>query len=355
MTGSIAPRHVEAIDRYRPGTSIPGFTNGKLSSNEAPLGPSPGAIRAIARSAPAAGRYRVADSLRRRLASEEGVDEEQAVVTNGSDELCYLVAALFIRPGAPVVLADPPYQINEIASRLQDGALRFVPLRDGAHDLEAMTRAATGASVLWLPNPHNPTGTVVSHAALRELMRVVPDDCVVVLDEAYRPYADPGLLPDVGELLALHQNLLIQRTLSKAHALAGLRVGFALGGAELIAAIERVRPPFNVNSAAIAAAEQALDDVAWSRYAVAATRRERDRFAAFLSELGVAFFPSQANFITVRPSEPALVRDRLAACGISVRDGGELGLEGWLRVSIGSPPAMALVRAVLRDAEGPGA
>jgi histidinol-phosphate aminotransferase len=348
---SLAPPHAARIARYRPGSSVDGVAQGKLSSNETPLGPSPATIRAIAASAPDANRYTVADALRRLLATEVGVDADQVVVTNGSDELCYLVAALFIRPGVPVVLSDPPYRINEIVSRLQEGALRFVPLRNGVHDLERMARAATDAALLWLPNPHNPTGTAVQHDGLRWLLQRVPASCIVVLDEAYRCFVDRPRRPNVHELLTDHANLLVQRTLSKSYALAGLRVGFAFGDREVIGAIDGVRPPFNVNSAALAGAAQALRDRAWSDYNVAAVRRERERFAAFLQALGVTHWPSQGNFITVRPSDSARVRSLLAERGISVRNGEELGLDGWLRITIGSPPRMALVRQVLRETE----
>jgi len=348
---ALAPRHAARIARYRPRRSVDGIAQGKLSSNETPLGPSPATIRAIAASAPEANRSAVGDARRRLLATEVGVETDRIVVTNGSDELCYLVAALFIRPAAPVVLSDPPYQINEIASRLQDGELRFVPLRNGVHDLEAMARAASDAAVLWLPNPHNPTGTAVEHDGLRWLLRRVPASCIVVLDEAYRCFVDRERRPDVHELLADHANLLVQRTLSKSYSLAGLRIGFAFGDREVVGAIDGVRPPFNVNSAALAGAAQALRDRAWSNYNVAAVRRERERFAASLQELGMTHWPSQGNFITVRPRDPARVRSLLADRGISVRDGEELGLGGWLRISIGSPPRMALVRQVLRETE----
>lgn len=343
-----ANSRLAAIEAYRPGRSAPS-AEGKLSSNESPLGPSTRVRRAIAASANSAHRYPEASALRDLVAAAADVAPEQVVLGNGSDELCYLIATLFVDAGARVVLSDPCYRIDEIVTRLHGGAPVFIPLRHGVHDAEAMAAAAADAALVWLPTPHNPTGRALPPAAITELLEAVPGDCLVVLDEAYRAYAEPDARPDVATLLQRHPNLVVQRTFSKVHALAGLRIGYALAAPDVAEALERIRPPFNVNVAAVAAARAALADGAWSDYVVDLVRRERCKLEDLLDELGWDYHPSQANFVTLRPPDAERLFSALERAGIAVRDGGDLGIAGWLRVSIGSPAQMAVVRGTIFD------
>lgn len=343
-----AARRLDGLARYRPGRDA-ADEGGKLSSNELFLGPSARVRSAIAGSADVAHRYPASEPLRDAIAAMVGIARDRVVLTSGSDELCYLLAAVVIAEGDRVVLSDPSYRMDEIVTRLAGGAIHAVPTRAGAHDLPAMAAAARGARLLWLPSPHNPTGVAVDPDELERMLDDVPESCLVVLDEAYRDFVDPGRRPDSLALLERHPNLVVQRTLSKAHGLAGLRVGFGLAHPDLVVTLDTIRPPFNVNATALAAASAALADTAWRDYAVALTRRERDRLQATLAALGIEHWPSQANFVTVRAGEdaPALLA-ALAAAGIVVRDGADLGVPGWVRISIGAPAAMALVRAALR-------
>jgi histidinol-phosphate aminotransferase len=347
----LAGERLDALRDYAAGQSSP-RPAGKLSSNESPFGASPRVRTAIARSAAHAHRYGSSEELRERIAEVCGVSADQVVVTNGSDELCYLIATLFLTAGARVVLSDPCYQIDELVTRLHLGVPVFVPLRSGAHDLEAMAAAAADAALLWLPSPHNPTGLAVAPAALGSFLAAVPPACLVVLDEAYRPYTDPELRPDVAALLEQHPNLVVQRTLSKADGLAGLRIGYGIGTPEAIRALNRIRPPFNINQAALAAALVTLSERAWPEYVVELVRRERTRFEGTLATLGVDYYPSQANFTTFRPTRPHQFHEALADQGLVVRDGADLGIEGWVRATIGAPPQMALLRGVLTNHEG---
>jgi histidinol-phosphate aminotransferase len=342
----IAAERTASVHRYTGGREA-GRPAGKLSSNEAPLGPSPRARAAIAGAAAVAHRYAGAGELRALVAEREGVRPEQVVLTSGSDELCYLLATVFIPPGAPVVLSDPCYRIDELVTRLHHGAAVFVALREGAHDLDAMAAAAERAAVVWLPSPHNPTGLAVDPAALDRFLAAVPAACLVVLDEAYRHYVDPELRPDARVLVAAHPNLVVQRTFSKAYALAGLRIGYGIGDPEVIAALDAIRPPFNINAAALAGARAALADVAWRDYTVELVVRERRRLESLLASLEVKFHPSQANFVAVRPPRAAELHAALARQGLVIRDGADLGHDGWVRISIGAPPQMAVLRAVL--------
>lgn len=352
MSVSVLPaavqRRLATLRAYQPGAAAT-TAAGKLSSNEAPLGPAPGVLSALAAAAASVNRYPSSGSLARTLASNEGIDEDQLILTNGSDELCYLIATLFIEPGARVVLSDPCYQIDELVSRLAHGEPAFVALQaDGGHDLEAMATHAQDAAVLWLPSPHNPTGVAVHPAQLTQFLHSVPSSCLVVLDEAYRCYVDVGLRSESERLIAEHPNLIVQRTFSKAYALAGLRLGYGIGSTDVIAALNGIRPPFNVNAAAIAAAHAALQNPAWRDYAVELVRRDRDRLQETLVELGIEHFHSQANFVTLRPHDLVGLKQALSDAGLVARDGADLGLQGWLRVSIGAPPEMATLRAVMR-------
>jgi histidinol-phosphate aminotransferase len=343
---AIAAERTASVHRYRGGREA-ARPAGKLSSNESPLGPSPRARAAIADAAAAAHRYAGAGDLRALVADAHDVRPEQIVLTSGSDELCYLLATVFIPPGAPVVLSDPCYRIDELVTRIHGGTAVFVALRDGAHDLDAMAAAAQHAAVVWLPSPHNPTGLAVDPTALGRFLAVVPPECLVVLDEAYRHYVDPALRPDASALVAAHPNLVVQRTFSKAYGLAGMRIGYGIGDPAVIAALDAIRPPFNINAAAIAGARAALADVAWRDYAVELVVRERRRLEALLASLGLEFHPSQANFVAVRPPRTAELHAALAREGIVIRDGADLGHDGWVRISIGAPPQMAILRAVL--------
>jgi len=341
----------QAVTPYQPGGAVSGEPSGKLSSNESHLGPGPAVIAAIAAVAPEAHIYRTSDGLREAIASRLNVGADQVIVTNGSDEVCYLTAGALIEPGDLVVLSDPPYRINEIVSVLNGAELARVPIRDGAHDLDGLAAAAQEAKLLWLPTPHNPTGVALSPDKLEAFLDAVPDRCWVVLDEAYRAFLPREQRPDAGRLLARHPNLVVQRTLSKSAGLAGVRVGFALGSPELIASLERLRAPFNVNAVALAAAEAALEHPAWGEYAVTQVRRQRAEFEAFLAELGVEFWSSQTNFVSLLPRSAEVAIAGLRRRGIAVRDGADLGMPGWIRVTIGSAPRMRLVRESLIETE----
>ncbi|MGH3264649.1 MAG: pyridoxal phosphate-dependent aminotransferase [Trebonia sp.] len=347
-----AQQRVAAFNSYRPGRPAETI-DGKLSSNEAPLGPAPVVRAAINEAAKNINRYPEAGSLVERIAAQESVDPATVVVTNGSDELCYVLAMLFVAPGATVVLSDPCYQIDDLVSRVQGGRPVRVPvLADGSQDLEGMAAAAADASILWLPTPHNPTGVAVAPEELDRLLEAVPQTCLVVVDEAYRAYADPVLRPASRELIARHPNVLVQRTFSKDYGLAGLRIGYGLGAPELIDALNRVKPPFNVNAVAIAAAQAAIDSQDWCAYGIELVLRERARLERTLEELRVEFYASQANFVTFKPPSVGTLQTAFSLAGLVARDGADLGLPGWMRVSVGSPAVMARLRAVLEKTLG---
>lgn len=344
-----AARHVGQIDPYVPGRASE-VRLGKLSSNELYIGVSPQVRDAVAACTDSAHMYLSQGGLVEAIARFTHAGPARIVATSGSDELCFLLGALLLEPGDRVVLGRPCYRINEIVGHIARAELNYVPLVDGAHDLEVMAEASQGARIVWLPSPHNPSGVTVDPEGLDRFLAEVPTSCLVVLDEAYRDFADHGRRPQVNRLLAQHPNLVVQRTLSKAFGLAGLRVGYGLGHPRLIAALNAIRSPFNLNAAALAAAVSALDDRAWYRLAVTSTRAERARLEDFLRGHGFSFWPSQANFVTVHVGDRAeALCARLAVLGIQIRNGVDLGLPGSVRISVGAPATMAVVRRVLRE------
>lgn len=361
LPGTPAARALEkvaAVPGYRRGRSARGAgAGGKLSANESPFGPPPIVRAALAAAVENLNRYPEEDPVLDQLAEHLGIDVKRLVLTNGSDELCYLLARLVLddAPGDPgarrqgfAVVGDPCYQIDATASTLAGAPVVRVPLIGGAHDLGAMAHAAReGATLVWLPSPHNPTGVAVASDEFVAFLDEVPGDCLVVLDEAYGGFTN---CDDPNATLKLSEgrpNLLVQRTFSKDWGLAGLRVGYAVGDATLIGALRRARPPFSVNALALAAVSAVLGCEEWRASVVARIVEERAMLESTLEELGVPFFPSEANFVTCALSFPDL-RDALASEGLSVRDGADLGLPGWTRITVGWAPQMAALRDLLR-------
>jgi len=338
---------LDGLGAYSPGRDSPdGVASAKLSSNEAPLGASFAVRAAVATAAASVHRYPDQSHAVAALADHLGVSSTSLVLTNGSDELCQLIAVLLLGPDRIAVLGDPCYQIDANASLQAGATLRRVPLRHGAHDLEAMADAAQGASVVWLPTPHNPTGVAATPEQLEELIRRVPDDCLVVVDEAYRAFCEPRLHPDALRLLATYPNVIFQRTLSKDWALAGLRVGYGMASPELAGALRRLRAPFSVNGVALGVVEAALRSRGWQAMTVHRVIEQRGVLVAELDRLGIEHFDSQANFVTAR-LDPERIAATLKEHGLVIRDGADLGLPGWVRISVGWAPPMAQLRAVL--------
>lgn len=348
---------VAAIDRYVPGRVVTAGAldePGKLSGNENVFGPSPAVLAAVARVGTRIGRYPNLGIVRLELAERLGVAAESVVLTNGSDELCVFISRL-LGGGDVVVMGQPGYRMDEIVSVGAGADVRRVPLRDGVHDVEAMVESAQDARVLWLPNPHNPTGTAVDGAQLRALLDGTPDDCLVVVDEAYREFMDDHIRTDTVALVGEHPNLIVQRTFSKSAALAGLRVGFAVADPRVASVLEAFRPPFNVNQVALAAVLASLSHGEYAAYTVALIREQRTLLQRELDDLGVDYWPSQTNFVTIQSGErTGALHEALAEQGIVVRDGGDLGLPGYVRLSVGAPAQMLIVRQVLRAVFGSG-
>jgi len=309
----------------------------KLASNENPLGPSPKAVAALAGAGNILHRYPDggAYQLRQALADRWKVTSDHVILGNGSDEIIGLLARTFLAPGDEAVMADQTFVIYKMEVVAAHGIPVVVPLTKWTHDLDAMARAATTKTrLLFLCNPNNPTGTMVSAEAVDRLMERIPPDVIVVFDEAYVEYVRDPHFPDSLAYVKQGRNAIVLRTFSKIYGLAGLRIGYGITTPEITNFLNRVRPPFNANSLAQRAALAALGDdehVAKSR-AVNATGMEQ--VGAGLRALGLLPIPSEANFIYVDVKRDGRkVFDALLREGIIVRH-----IEGTMvRVTIGQP------------------
>jgi histidinol-phosphate aminotransferase len=354
---TIQPRvELAAIRAYVPGKPAPDVPGAlKLASNENPLGPSPRALEAIASALPGLHRYpdRESAALKAALSERYGLAPDHFLVGSGSDDVIYLLASAYLERGRLVVLANPPYSIQRIAAQLCGATLGLIPMRDHVHDLDAMAKVARPGGWVAVTNPHNPTGTAVEPDALRRFVDSVPEDCLILLDEAYHDFVEDGLRFTGASLVPQHPNLVVLRTFSKAHGLAGLRVGYAIANPALLEPVERVRPPFNVGVLGQAAARAALADREHLERTVSSNATARRLFLEACARLGLEAIPSQTNFVLVANRDARGLGgwpEALASAGISVRPGENLGMRGWHRVTLGTPQDMKRVVGIIEGA-----
>lgn len=315
----------------------------KLASNETPLGPSPMAVEAVRQAAETMHLYPDASSfeLRDALAAHYGVERNQVVVGNGSDELIHLLGQVFLGSGEDeMIVGNPTFVRYHAAAYLADCRLIEVALDgDQRHDLDSMA-AAVGpkTKLVFLANPNNPTGTIVTRAEVEKFLDRMPAEVPVVLDEAYFEFAkDQPEYPDGAELLKAGRNVIVLRTFSKAYGLAGLRLGYGLVPAAVSDAIDRVREPYDVNRLAQAAGVAALKDAEHVRRTVELNRTGRERLMQVFTAQGCKPIPTHANFLIAELGRDDLqVFQALLHEGVIVRPGTPLGLPGYLRVSIGT-------------------
>jgi histidinol-phosphate aminotransferase len=343
----LASPYLSGLIPYSPGKPIEeverefGIANSvKLASNENPLGPSPQALKAMAGALPDVHRYPDGGgyALRQVLARHWNVPADCLVLGNGSNELLTLVGRCFLMPGDEVLYARQAFVVYGMVAQAAGAKKVAVPLKNFTHDLDAMREALTPKTKLvFLANPNNPTGTCVSPRALEAFLAMVPRDVVVVLDEAYYEYLAPDVIPDALQFVRESRWLLVLRTFSKIYGLAGLRVGYGIGPAPLVALLNRARDPFNVNSLAQVAAAAALGDVEHVR----ASRTVNDEGRKFLTDqfrgMSLSVVPSAANFLLVDVGRPGgEMTDALLRRGVIVRPMGGYGFPTHLRITIGT-------------------
>jgi len=319
----------------------------KLASNENPLGPSPAAVAAIRESAAGVGLYPdgSAFELKHALATHLDVEPGQLTLGNGSNDVLVLLAEAFLAPGIEAVYSEYAFLLYGLVVQATGATARIAPAiaTPGAdylgHDLAAM-RALIGPKtrIVFIANPNNPTGTWLRAAELEAFVASLPADVLVVVDEAYAEYASEADYPDCTRWLARYPNLVVTRTFSKIHGLAGLRVGYAVSHPEIADLLNRIRQPFNVSLPGLAAARAALADQAH----VQRSREVNAAGIALLTEglaaLGYRPLPSIGNFVLVEVGEQAgALYGALLQAGVIVRPVANYGLPAYLRISTGLP------------------
>jgi histidinol-phosphate aminotransferase len=312
----------------------------KLASNENPLGPSPRALEAIRKSLPKVHLYPDGQGylLREKLAGLNRLEIDQVILGAGSTDLLELAAKTFLVAGDEAITSESAFYIYRLAIEEMGAGLVLTPLRNETFDLAAMARAVTQRTkVVYLGNPNNPTGTMFTAEELDRFLDSIPPRLLVVLDEAYCDYLERPDYSHSRDYVRAGRNVLVLRTFSKVHGLAGLRIGYGMGHRELVECLNRIRSPFNASSLAQAAARAALDDREHVARSVESNRREMKFLTEELTLAGVRYVPSVANFLLIdtgRDCEEDFVR--LLHEGVIVRPMKLYGFPTSLRVTIGT-------------------
>ncbi|MDZ5472774.1 histidinol-phosphate transaminase [Bacillus sp. 31A1R] len=308
----------------------------RMSDNESVYGCSPSVKEAINNQLSSIHFYPDGNTTHiiEKLSSFYEVDSKQFIISNGSEEIIRLLARAFISKGDEAVMADITFPRYETNILLEGGTAVKVPLVDGVHNLSAMDRAISGKTrMVFVCNPNNPTGTTVNSKELLEFIDGVPDDVLVVIDEAYYEYVNGDYLQTV-PLLKQYPNLVILRTFSKIYGLAGLRVGYGIMNKGIVDALHKVKDVFNVNQLAQVAAASALSDQAFIQECAKKNHTEIEFVQKQLGEIGVDSFPSETNFLFCYSSHP--ISQKLLEYGIVVRQMKLTGYEDAFRVTVGT-------------------
>lgn len=340
-----APSYVRAISPYIPGKPITELARQmgipvekivKLASNENPLGMSPKARKAVEAALSGVERYPDQFDLIAAIAERHGVTQEQVVLGNGSNDVLDLAARVFLAPGRSAVFSRHAFAVYPLASMSAGAECLAAPAKNYGHDPAAMLAAIRGDThLVWIANPNNPTGNFLPQAEVRAFIEKIPAHICVVLDEAYTEYLAPADRADTVAWVRDFPNLLVVRTFSKIYGLAGLRVGYGIGRAEVIDLLNRVRQPFNVNNLALAGAIAALDDHEFLARSYESNRSGMEQIVSGLKRLGLAHIPSHGNFVTFEVADTPGVNSRLLKQGVIVRPIGGYGMPNHLRVTIG--------------------
>lgn len=341
---------VEKFEPYLPGRSLEQVKREyglkavvKMASNENALGPSPKAVAALKACASRVHRYPdgYSTDLRRALAKALGVRFEQVVLGAGSDELIELLGKAYLTPADEIIVSEHAFVRYRMAGDLMGATVKTVAMKGYTHDLAAMAAAATDKTkFVFVANPNNPTGTYNTHDEVEEFLITLPARVVPVFDEAYFEYARLKKdYPDSLGFFKAGRTLVVLRTFSKIHGLAGLRVGYGVMPDGLVETLDRVRPPFNVSVPAQAAALAALGDRTHVRRSLKLAQTEGRRLEKALSAMRVEWVPSAANFllVNVEPQRGTDVYQALLRRGVIVRALEEYGLPNYVRVTVGLP------------------
>ncbi|HET6514290.1 MAG TPA: histidinol-phosphate transaminase [Thermodesulfovibrionales bacterium] len=337
------PEYVSAINPYVPGKPIEELERElgirgsvKLASNENPVGPSPLALEAIRGISGELNRYPDGSGyyLRNALAEMLSVRQENVILGNGSNELLDIVVRTFMKPGDNAVMAHPSFVVYHLAVQALGAKSIKVPLRSYTHDLTAMLDAVTEKTrIVFIANPNNPTGTMNRKGEFDGMMEKLPDNVLVVMDEAYYEYVSDPEYADSMKWFGRGKDILILRTFSKIYGLAGLRIGYGIAGSEIINEMNKLRPPFNTSTISQVAALNALRDTGHVEKSRRINEEGKRYLYGELENLGLPHVLTEANFVYLPVQDAPALYEKLLRLGVIVRP---IGPDA-LRVTIGLP------------------
>jgi histidinol-phosphate aminotransferase len=311
----------------------------KMASNENLLGPSLKAVEAMSQELPTIYLYPEGPCtvLRETLAEKFSLSERMVVISNGADNLILMIANAFVNEGDEVVMADPTFPVYTNVTQIMGGKVIKVRLKDYTHDLNGMLKKVNPRTKLvFVCNPNNPTGTIVSQEAFNQFLYDLPDRVIVILDEAYGDFVEDAFYPNGLDYVKRNRQMIVLRTFSKVYGLAGLRIGYALGREDLVDCLYQVRDPFPVHRLAQVAAVAALNDQEHALRSIQMVYEGKRYLYRELDKLGLLYVPSQANFVFIdfkRDSNE--IFQALLNEGIIIRPGKTWGYPTFARVTVG--------------------
>lgn len=344
----LAPQYIRDIAPYQPGKPTSELARElglnpadiiKLASNENPLGVSPKALAAMQRLLPELALYPDGNGfeLKQVIAEKFAVPCDGIVLGNGSNDILELAARTYLTAGDSAVFSQHAFAVYPLVVKAMGARGIEVPAKNFGHDLDAIIAAIEPRTkLLFIANPNNPTGTFIDPAVLRDAIKRVPAQVLVLIDEAYTEYLPAALRADTASWIREMPNLIVSRTFSKAYGLAGLRVGYGLGAAEVIGLMNRVRQPFNVNQLALAGAAAALNDEEFLARGLDNNQRGMAQLIEGFKQQGLEYIPSFGNFVCVKVGAAGPVFQKLLKQGVIVRPIASYGMPEYLRISIGT-------------------
>jgi len=313
----------------------------KIASNENPLGPSPLAVKAVEEAIPNLNRYPDGDAfyLKEKLSSKLGISPETLIFGNGSNDVIDIAARTFMKPGDEAIFGEYAFIVYPIVTQAVGAKGVISPMPNYTHDLRDMySRITEKSKIIFIANPNNPTGTIVKRAEFEWFLDKVPEDILVLMDEAYFEYVEDKDYPNSLEYHNSGKSIITVRTFSKIYGLAGLRLGYGIAPQEIISNMQRIRQPFNVNSLSQAGAMAAIDDKEHIDKTINVNREGLIYVTQELEKLGIPYDPSFTNFVLIDlGDDPLPVYNSLLKEGVIVRPVIGYGLKTHLRVSIGLP------------------
>jgi histidinol-phosphate aminotransferase len=340
------PEYISTLVPYIPGKPIEevereyGIANSvKLASNENPLGPAPKALEAIRTKLSELNLYPDGDCfyLRQSLAKKLAVEPEAIIFGNGSNEIIELAARTFMRAGDEALMARQAFLVYKLIVQAIGGVAKEIPLRDFTHDLDGIAGAISSKTkVVFLANPNNPTGTIYRRSEWERFLERLPEEILVIADEAYFEYVRDPEYPDSLRYHNSGKTIITLRTFSKIYGLAGLRIGYGIGPKDVIAVMQRVRQPFNINAVAQWAALAALEDEEHVNKSLAVNRQGIEFLSGELEKLGLTYVPSVGNFVLVRVGNGEEVFRRLLSQGVIIRPMTAYAFPEYVRVTVGT-------------------